>query len=188
MVVLVVGLVVGAGLTYLAVPPRSVMTTQTSSITGPTTQLSTITATSTQTKIQPTTQTQIQSITQTQTETVTATATVTSTVTQLSTLVSFSGSGDDTSPPFTATTVGVQLNYTITATAGCAEGDQACADVSFAWYIFLEGSSAYTCSGNHNSQQGSFTDYCYGLTVGVNYDVQISAANCNWQTTVTKSD
>jgi hypothetical protein len=189
---LAVGLVVGAGLTYVAVPPRSVTSTQTSSITGATTQLSTITVTSTQTQIQPITQTQIQPITQTQTETVTrsvtATATVTSTVTQLSTLVSFSGSGNNISPPFTATTVGVHVNYSITATTGCAEGVQSCPDVSFAWYIFQEGSSAYTCSGSRPGTQGYFTDYCYGLTVGVNYEVQILAANCIWQTSVIKSD
>jgi len=190
-IVLVVGLVVGAGLTRVAVPPRSVTTTQTSSITGGTTRLSTITTTSTQTQIQPVTQTQIQPTTQTQTQTVTRsfTTTVTSTLTQLSTLLSFTGSaGNYTSPLFTATTVNVQLNYSITATAGCPEGVKSCPDVSFAWYIFLEGSSASTCSGNGNSQQGTFTTYCDGLTVGVNYDVQILAANCNWKMSVIKSD
>lgn len=187
---LVLGLVVGAGLTYVVVPPRSVTTTQTSSITGATTQLSTITATRpvtiTNTETETSTQTQIQPITQTQTET----ATVTSTVTQLSTLVSFAGSGNNTntSPPFTATTVNVQVNYSITATAGCPEGEQSCPDVSFAWYIFQQGSSAYACSGSRPGTQGSFTDNCYGLTVGVNYDVQILAANCNWRMSVIKSD
>ena len=167
-----------------------VTTTQTTSITGGTTRLSTITATSTQTQIQPTTQTQIQPTTQTQTETVTTsvTATVTSTLTQLSTLLSFTGSaGNYTSPLFTATTANVQLNISITATEGCPEGVQNCPDVAFAWYVFLEGSSASSCTGNANAEQGTFTTYCDGLTVGVNYAVQIVAANCNWKMSVIKS-
>jgi hypothetical protein len=65
---------------------------------------------------------------------------------------------------------------------------KSCPDVSFAWYIYLEGSSGYTCSGSRPGTQGSFTDYCNGLTVGVNYDVHILATNCNWQISVTRSD
>lgn len=116
----------------------------------------------------------------TQTTTITATKTVT--VTRLSmgaVLVSNSGTGKASSQPFTATTASVEVNLNTTATTSLNY-------TGLYWAIYPVGGSVATCYGSINQQQGSFTDYCYGLTAGVNYYVQVNAAGVYWRVVVTE--
>jgi len=167
---MVIGLVLGAGLSYSLLITRNSTQTETSIHTSTKTQTSLITSTAFQT-----TTVQVLS-TATQYSTLTNTQTITKVVTG-TILVTNSGSDDGSSQPFTATTTGVEIRLNITATASLNY-------VAVSWYIYQVGGLGSTCHGGRDSQQGSFTDYCYNLTTGVNYYVEVLAANANWQVAV----
>ncbi|MDG6941467.1 MAG: hypothetical protein JRN34_00880 [Nitrososphaerota archaeon] len=52
------------------------------------------------------------------------------------------------------------------------------------WAIYPVGGSVETCYGGVSQHQGSFTDYCYGLTIGANYYIQVNAAGFDWRVAV----
>lgn len=88
-------------------------------------------------------------------------------------LVSNNGTGKANSQPFTATTASAKVSLYISATTSLNY-------TGLYWAIYPVGGSAATCYGSINQQQGSFTDYCYGLTTGDNYYVQVNAAGVDW--------
>jgi hypothetical protein len=110
------------------------------------------------------------------TQTATVTATQTITVTRLSmgaVLVTNNGTGKASSQPFTATTANVVVSLNTTATTSLNY-------TGLYWAIYPVGGSVATCYGSINQQQGSFTDYCYGLTAGADYYIQVNAAGVDW--------
>jgi hypothetical protein len=116
------------------------------------------------------------------TQTITATATQTVTVTRLSmgaVLVTNNGTGKASSQPFTATTANVEVNLNMTATTSLNY-------TGLYWAIYPVGGSVAVCYGSINQQQGSFTDYCYGLTTGADYYIQVNAAGVDWRMAVTE--
>ncbi len=164
---LVIGLVIGAGIAATAIPPRTVTSTQTQSVVLTSPQSTTTTVSTT---------TIIATLTRTQTTTQTTTQIVTKATTG-ATLVTNGGSGNANSQPFTATTANVQIVLNLTATGSLTYA-------AAYWYIKQVSVSYSTCKGNIQNQQGSFVDYCYGLTIGTNYYIEIDGANVNWQVSV----
>ena len=114
----------------------------------------------------------------TQTTTFTTTQTVTVTTLRMgAVLVTNNGTGKASSQPFTATTTSVKVSLNTTAITSLNY-------TGLYWAIYPVGGSIATCYGSINQQQGSFTDYCYGLTAGTNYYVQVNAASLEWQVAV----
>jgi hypothetical protein len=129
------------------------------------------------------------SITTIQTKTQTSISTTTQTVVQTTTrvqvttqgagaiLVANDGSGDARSQPFAATSANVEVKLNLTATASLNY-------VSVFWGIYQVGAYYATCSGGIDQQQGSLVDYCYGLTAGLNYFIEVNSPTGNWQVAV----
>lgn len=96
-------------------------------------------------------------------------------------LVSYSGSGDGNSPPFTATTSTVKVTLRVKSTAPSVEY------TLVSWYIHEVGKKASTCHGDVDKQEGTFEQYGYNLEPGKQYYVSIISASAKWDITVKES-
>jgi len=205
------GLALGAGIYGVVGPTRSVTQTESGAVTQTvtnalTTSTSTRTVTqaftSTSTALQNQTETSTTSVTQyvistftlsstrlvteTVTQTANRTTTETATLTETETvtaatiggaLASNSGTGTASSQPFTAPEPEEKIVLDLAATGPVS-------DVNATWNIYQVGQPSPVCSGGVIGQQGTFTDYCYNLTVNYNYYIQVAASNATWSVTV----
>ena len=133
-------------------------------------KITTRTATSTST---------VTSTLQTDTTTETATQTVTVTRTDLvpgPDLMTFSGSGNATSPPFTADHHNLHVEMSVNA-SDPSKG------AAISWYMYAVNGSALVGQGSVNTL-GDSSSWAFGLNIGDAYYVKVVPTNAIWSVTV----
>ncbi len=172
--------------TVLSTVKSTVISTATA--TAYATQTQTSTAYSTQTLVISSVSTTTSTSTSTSTVTSTLeTGTVTETATQLVTvtrtdlvpgqdLMTFSGSGDATSPPFSADHFNMFIEMSVNASTP-SQG------AAISWYMFAVNGGALVGQGSVNTL-GVSTSWAFGLTPGDAYYVKVVGTNALWSLTV----
>lgn len=116
------------------------------------------------------------------TTTITRTVTVSSLRFSPTALVNYTGSGDGSSPPFTATSAIVNVQASTTPTSK----DITLSNV--AWYIYLTNDTvSYVATGMVSGQSGTMNFTGYGLSPGGTYFLKVISANTKWNIVISAS-